>query len=162
MKLLAQLALLGTVFGQAQTQGPTCTAYKITADEAGAMQLYGKIMTLETPTTEDEKHEFIREHLYDVSKGECDDGLSCSIIMADPPVQACQKCNMPVTEDLFLAMAAVKAGQEPDIKLEKYMVNSVTTASGDQSFFMCVSDAFANKLIVSAGAAVLAAIATVY
>ena len=81
--------------------------------------------------------------------------------MADPPVQACQKCNLPVTDDLFIAMAAVKAGQEPDIKLEKYAVNMVTTTAGQQSFFMCVSDAFASKLIVSAGAAVLAAIATV-
>ena len=51
MKFLAQLALLGTVFGQAQTQGPPCTAYKIQMNEAGAMQLYGKIMTLETPET---------------------------------------------------------------------------------------------------------------
>ena len=85
MKFLAQLALLGTVFGQAQTQGPACTAYKVT-NEQEAIAFYMKIMTLETPETESEKHDFVKEHLYDTSKGECDDGLSCSIIFAEPPV----------------------------------------------------------------------------
>ena len=86
MKLLAQLALIGTAFGQAQPQGIPCTAYKIPLNEAGAMTLLPILMTEEIPTSESGKHDFIKEHLYDVSKGECDDGDSCSVIISEPPV----------------------------------------------------------------------------
>ena len=86
MKLLAQLALIGTTFGQPQVQGPPCTAYKMELNGAGGMSLMSILMSEEVPTTESGKHEFIREHLYDTSKGECADGESCSLIMAEPPI----------------------------------------------------------------------------
>ena len=45
MKLLAQLALIGTAFGQAQVQGPPCTAYKIPLTEAGYKTLLPIILS---------------------------------------------------------------------------------------------------------------------
>ena len=47
------------------------------------MTLLPIIMAEEVPTTESGKHEFIREHLYDTSKGECADGESCSLIFLE-------------------------------------------------------------------------------
>ena len=88
MKYITYIALLGaaslqSAAAQDTAKGPACTAHKITSGAAiaafGAKVGSGEITVPARDADDEEINDFFKEHIYDTTLGECDDGLSCSI-----------------------------------------------------------------------------------
>ena len=103
MKYISYIALLGaaslqSAAAQDTAKGPACTAHKINSG-AAAVAIAAKItageITVPARDADDEEiNDFFKEHVYDTTLDECDEGLSCVIAYDNTGagIQSCQKC----------------------------------------------------------------------
>ena len=107
MKYISYIALLGaaslqSAAAQDSAKGPACTAHKINSFlegyTFGTKITAGEVTVPARDADDEEINDWFKEHVYDTTLDECDEGLSCSIYIdytgtgTGAGVQSCQKC----------------------------------------------------------------------
>ena len=109
------------------------------------------------------KNEFFSTYIYDTTKGECDAGLSCvQAQTAEPKEQTCQKCYWSSRDSEIAAIEAFTSGGDAYVPtaadVENAAKNQYPDADGNPVYYKCYSDVLATRVVLSAGAFVLAAV----
>ena len=116
--------------------------------------------------THSDKNAFISEYVYDTTKGECAEGLSCvKAEGTEGEPQSCQTCHASYRDPLLAYLEVVL---DPAVTTSDYVMTAEETANmaknvykdadGNTVSYICFSDVLATRVILSAGAFVLAAV----
>ena len=124
---------------------------------------------LEVPKRDDsdsDKNAFFSEYLYDTTKGECAEGLSCvKAEGTEGEPQSCQTCHASYRDPLLAYLGVLL---DPAVTESDYVMtaeetanmakNVYTDAAGNTIPYICYSDVLATRVFLSAGAVAMAAL----
>ena len=124
-----------------------------------------KMLAGEGPKSTDSdsvKNDFFKEYIYDTTKGECAEGLSCVQAQTADKEQSCQKCNFSSRDAEIVAIESFTTGGDAYVptaeEVEAALKNQYPDGDGNPVYYKCYSDVLATRVILSAGAFVLAAV----
>ena len=137
--------------------------------------------------TYDQSKEWILKNVYDDSKGECEEGLSCSVFIdytgygtdgfvvptsLSDGVQTCQKCNYSWTNTTIENLQGYDHTEQEKIDMEngiftnvykdESIVGGYPYAADGLVFYICYSDVHASRIVLAAGTLIFSAISAMF